>query len=140
MAGRERAVPGMDRAAAVVCKLHFREPLRLDAERLAALYLTLGEARARRAVAGALHELAALAAGASARALGGPETDPRAAIRRAGEIAEALGLVGVARAACDVVEAEEAGDAPAAAATRARLARLGLEAARSVSRIQDLSG
>ena len=140
MAGRERAVPEQHNAGAVVCQLRFREPLRLDAERLAALYVTLGEARARRAVAGALREMAALAAGAPARRRGVAGHDPREATQRAGEIAEALGLVAVARAACDVLDAEEAGDAPAAAATRARLARLGAEAARSVSRIQDLSG
>ena len=122
-------------AGSRIVPLHPAEPLRLDAERLAALFLELGEARAHAALTRAIDEVEQLL---DQTGRGDPAAR-NAEIARLGEIAEALGLVAVARAACDAVEADEAGDSHAAAAIRARLHRLTREAMRSVWRLRDLS-
>ena len=101
------------------------EQVRVDPDRLGALYYNLGEAGAENAVCRAMETLALrLGELPRLRDSGDLEALGRAARRMVG-IAEEIGMTTLARVAGDVENACSYGDATAAAATSARLSRIG---------------
>lgn len=116
------------------------EPLRLDPERLADMFVDLGERRAADLIALSLARLEALGQALDS-AVAQMRRDDCAA--RAGDIAalsEALGLVSLAQAAQGVAEAAGSGDPVALAATWARLRRIAARSHRIAAELQHRSG
>ncbi|MGB8624062.1 MAG: hypothetical protein WCD16_14710 [Paracoccaceae bacterium] len=116
------------------------EPLGMDAERLAAIYVELGEARATAAVASAMEELAV----ALERMRGLRQTSRIPALAqlaaRVRDIAEPLGMLSLSLVACDVTDAAQTGDGVALSATLARMERVANRSLKMVWDLQDLSG
>ncbi|WP_212523814.1 hypothetical protein [Actibacterium sp. MT2.3-13A] len=116
------------------------EPLRLDPEGLAALYLEIGEARAPEVLAEALRDLAEGVARARELRRDGRLFDLALCADRLERIAGAIGLTGLARVAADVADLSESGDRAALAATLARLDRVAHQSLRMIWRLQEMSG
>lgn len=105
--------------------LQQRESVRLDADRLEALYLELGETSAEDVVCRALEELAARLGHAERCYREGRFDEMRKNSRSLIAIAEQIGMALLARVAGDVTASIDAGDHNALAATFARLLRIG---------------
>ncbi|MBK1637159.1 hypothetical protein [Rhodovulum adriaticum] len=124
----------------VIVTMRQDEPLRLDSERLADMFLDLGEARAADLLSLSLVRLEGLLE-ALALAVGhGRAAD---CIDFAGQIAalgDALGLLSLGDAARGVVRAAASGDAVALAATQARLIRIARRSQRIAAELQHRSG
>jgi len=119
--------------------LHHREGVRLDPDRVVALYAELGEAGAEAVMCRSIEELAVQLA-ALQKAAQAPDAVALAeAGRRLGRLAEQIGMVSLARVASDVAQAALGGDAPAVAATMARLVRIGDRSLTAVWDMQDMS-
>ncbi|VVT13797.1 conserved hypothetical protein [Roseovarius sp. EC-HK134] len=108
-----------------VTLLKQQEQVRLDAHRLAALYLQLGDRNAEDVVCRALEELAARLTHAERLYREGQMADLRKCVRSLIAIADQIGMLHLARVAGDVTGSIDAGDANALAATFARLLRIG---------------
>lgn len=108
-----------------VTLLKQREQVRLDAHRLEALYLQLGESGAEDVVCRALKELAARLEHAGRLYLEGRFADMRKCARSLIAIADQIGMQHLARVAGDVTYCIDAGNPNALAATFARLLRIG---------------
>jgi hypothetical protein len=111
------------------------ETVRLDADRLEALYLQLGESNAEDVVCRALEELAARLSHSERCHREGRLEDMRKSTRSLIAIADQIGMQLLARVASDVTGCIDAGDRNALAATFARLLRIG---ERSLCEIWDL--
>lgn len=111
------------------------ETVRLDADRLEALYLQLGESNAEDVVCRALEELAARLSHSERCHREGRLEDMRKSTRSLIAIADQIGMQLLARVAGDVTGCIDAGDHNALAATFARLLRIG---ERSLCEIWDL--
>lgn len=107
-----------------VTRLKQREPVRLDADRIEALYHRLGESGAEDVVCRALEEVALRLAQAErcyrAALFGNMRKSSRGLIA----IAEEIGMTHLARVAGDVTLCIDRGDATALAATFTRLLRI----------------
>lgn len=116
------------------------EPLLMDPERLAGIYVEMGEARAQAAVSCAMEELAVT----MERLRGLLRTGRRRALSDAAlrirDIAEPLGLSSLAQVAGDVAAVADRGDAAALGAVTARLERVSNRSLKMVWDLQDLSG
>lgn len=119
-----------------VTLLKQQEQVRLDAHRLATLYLQLGETNAEDVVCRALEELAARLTHAEWLYREGRLTDLRKCARSLIAIADQIGMFHLARVAGDVTGCIDASDTHAVAATFARLLRIG---ERSLCEIWDMS-
>lgn len=106
-------------------KLEFSEPVRLDAERMAALYVELGETRAEAALCDAMERVALCLARIDRDSRNGDLTGIAREAHDLSAAADCIGMTGLARVARDVAECAEAGDLAALAAVLARLARVG---------------
>ncbi|SHL47725.1 hypothetical protein SAMN05444414_11573 [Roseovarius marisflavi] len=111
------------------------ETVRLDADRLEALYLQLGESNAEDVVCRALEELAARLSHSERCHREGRLEDMRKSTRSLIAIADQIGMQLLARVAGDVTGCIDVGDRNALAATFARLLRIG---ERSLCEIWDL--
>jgi len=111
------------------------ETVALDADRLEALYLQLGESNAEDVVCRALEELAARLSYSERCHREGRLEDMRKSTRSLIAIADQIGMEPLARVAGDVTECIDNGDRTALAATFARLLRIG---ERSLCEIWDL--
>lgn len=123
-----------------VIELWQEEPLCLDPERLADIYLELGESQAQDTVSRALHDL-----DFTLRRLRGLRRAGRidCLVRSSGRvssISETLGLSSMARVAGDVARAAACQDETALAATLARLERVANRSLKVVSDLHDMSG
>ncbi len=116
------------------------EPLWLDPERLAEIYVEMGEDRAQIVVSRATDDLTvALTRLRGYRRVGQGDALSRSAKRMA-TIAEPLGLSHLARVAQDVAAVALTGDDTALAATLARLERVAGRSLKIVTDLQDVSG
>ncbi len=111
------------------------ETVRLDADRLEALYLQLGESNAEDVVCRALEELAARLSHSERCHREERLEDMRKSTRSLIAIADQIGMQLLARVAGDVTGCIDHGDRNALAATFARLLRIG---ERSLCEIWDL--
>lgn len=119
--------------------LHHREGVRLDPDRVVALYAELGETPADAVLCRSIEELAVLIAAAQQAAregLAGALIDAAARLAR---LAEQIGMVTLARVAGDVGQVARLGDGAAVAATLARLVRIGDRSLTAVWDLQDMN-
>lgn len=115
------------------------ERVRLDQDRLADLYLQLGEAGAEDVVCRAMEELAVRLAHAARMYHQGQIPDLRKSVRSMAAISEQIGMQTLARVARDVTACIDAGDANAVAATMARLMRIAERSLTAVWDMQDMT-
>lgn len=115
--------------------LRHEEGVRLDPDRLVALYADLGESAAEQVMCRAMEELAQRLTEIQRFADEGNLAAMTRSARLLIKAAERVGMLTFARVARDVLRATEAADAVAQAATLARLVRIG---DRSVSAVWDL--
>lgn len=117
------------------------EPVAMDAERLAAIYVEMGDSRANAAVSRAMTDLSqTLDRLRTGIALGGSPRDIRRLAGHIRDIAEPLGLSSLSVAACNLADAAQAGQPVAIFATLARLERVATRSLKMVWDIHDLSG
>jgi hypothetical protein len=123
-----------------VCELRLDEPLQLDSERLADMFVELGEARATHLIALSIDRLEGLVEElerAVRQMRAGDCLDHAGQIRSLGD---ALGLLSLSNAAKGVTRAVQSRDEVAVAATLARLKRMALRSFRIAEELQHLSG
>ncbi|WP_095587288.1 hypothetical protein [Actibacterium ureilyticum] len=116
------------------------EPLRFDPERLADMYIELGEAQAQDAVERMLHDL-----DFTLRRIKGLRRAERygclsRSCERISDIATELGLSSLARVTRDVAITAACGDETALSATMSRLERVANRSLKIVSGLHDMSG
>jgi hypothetical protein len=124
---------------AVISVLHHQEGVRLDPDRVVALYAELGETGAEAVMCRAIEELALLLAALQQAACGGALGAVVEAASRLGGLATQIGMASLARVAGDVADAARRSDGAALAATLARLVRIGDRSLTAVWDMQDLS-
>ncbi|MDX1819853.1 MAG: hypothetical protein R3197_03060 [Paracoccaceae bacterium] len=122
-----------------VVMLTQNERVRLDQDRLADLYLQLGEAGAEDVVCRAMEELAVRLAHAARMYHQGQIPELRKSVRSMAAISEQIGMQMLARVARDVTSCIDAGDANAVAATVARLMRIAERSLTAVWDMQDMT-
>ena len=118
-----------------VLKIRLHEKVRVDQDKLAALYAQLGEAAAEDVVCRAMEELALRLSHCSRMHSAAEWADLLKCVRSLIAIADQIGMLVLARVAHDVIEALDGHDTPAVAATLARLLRIGEQ---SLTAIWDL--
>lgn len=119
----------------VLAVLRHEEGVRLDPDRLVALYSELGESGAERVIFRAMEELAARLSEMLKHADDGRADRLIRSARLLAKVADQVGMATLARVASDVVASAETADGTAQAATLARLIRIG---ERSLTAIWDL--
>lgn len=124
---------------AEISVLHHQEGVRLDPDRVVALYAELGEAGAEAEMCRSIEELAAQLGSLQQAARAANAAALVEASGRLGRLAEQIGMVSLARVAADVGTAALRGDAAGMAATLARLVRVGDRSLTAVWDMQDLS-
>ncbi|SMX30650.1 hypothetical protein [Actibacterium lipolyticum] len=124
----------------VITKLWQDEALRMDPERLAAIYVDMGEARAQVAVSRAMEDLAITLERIKGLARVGRLADLAEKALRVRDIAEPLGLSSLSKAAANLAEVGGTKNPVALAATLARLERVANRSLKMVWDLQDLSG
>lgn len=122
-----------------VTMLMQNEAVRLDQERLRALYGQLGEAGAEDVICRAMEELAIRLTCAERMYRSGQVSDLRKSVRSMAAIADQVGMYLLARVARDVTSVIDLGNENALAATLARLLRIGDRSLTAVWDIRDLS-
>jgi hypothetical protein len=115
------------------------ETVRLDQDRLNALYGQMGEAGAEDVICRAMEELAIRLTCAERMYRSGQSGDLRKSVRSMAAIADQVGMHLLARVARDVACVIDLGDDHALAATLARLLRIGDRSLTAVWDIRDLS-
>lgn len=115
------------------------EQVRLDPDRLGALYHQMGEANAEDVICRAVEELAVRMAHCEKHWRAGDWITLRKNTRSLVAIADQIGMTKLSRVAADVTDAIDSNDAVAAAATLARLLRVGERSLTAVWDLQDLS-
>lgn len=116
-----------------------KEQVRLDPDRLAALYLQLGEANAEDVICRAVEELAVRLSHCEKLWRNEEWANLRKSARSLVAIADQVGMPKLARVARDVTNSLDAGDVVAAAATLTRLLRVGERSLTAVWDLHDLS-
>ncbi len=122
-----------------VTQLRHEEGVRLDSERIAALYAELGDTGAEHVICRAVEEMAVRLTEMEGQRRG---TDLAPFCRNArclGRLAGQVGMTGLARVANDVAASAVAGEPAAASATWARLLRIGDRSLTAVWDVRDLS-
>jgi len=119
--------------------LHQSEGVRLNPDRVVALYAELGEARAEAVMCRSIEELAVQIAAAQQAAQAGQAGALVEAAARLARLAEQIGMASLARVAGDVAQTARRGDSAALAATLARLVRIGDRSLTAVWDLQDMS-
>ncbi len=122
-----------------ITTLNPAETVRLDRDRLNALYVELGEAGAEDIVCRAIEELAVRLAHCERCWRQGHDAELRKNARSLISISEQIGMCGIARVAGDVTTTIDNGDDTARAATLFRLIRMGDRSLTAVWNLRDLS-
>ncbi len=122
-----------------VLKIRPNENVRVDQDRLGALYAELGEAAAEDVVCRAMEELAVRLSHCSRLHSDDQWAELRKCTRSLIAIADQIGMLVLARVAGDVIETLDAGDIPAIGATLARLLRIGEQSLTAIWDVQDLT-
>ncbi|OED46784.1 hypothetical protein [Leisingera sp. S232] len=115
------------------------ETVRLDPDKLSALYDQLGEAGAEDVVCRAIEEMAVRLTHCERLWRQNDMANLRKSARSLIAIAEQIGMTALARIASDVTEAVDAEDAPAVAAILFRLMRVGERSLTAVWDQQDMT-
>lgn len=122
-----------------VISLNHEEAVRLDTDRLGALYRQMGEAGAEDVMCRAIEELAVRLSHCQRVWQQADDAALRKSARSLIAIADQIGMSALARVAGDVTDAVDTGDRVAQAATLARLIRTGERSLTAVWDLQDLS-
>ncbi|UYV37076.1 hypothetical protein N4R57_19255 [Rhodobacteraceae bacterium D3-12] len=115
------------------------EAVRVDADKLEALYAQLGDVSAEDIVCRAMEELAVKLAQSERLYREGRRADMHKTARSIAAISEQIGMLMLARVAKQVTECIESGDEIALAAVLARLVRIGERSLTEIWELQDLS-
>lgn len=124
---------------ATLAVLRHEEGIRLDPDRLVALYSDLGEAGAEQVVCRAMEELAGRLTEIQRFADEGDLAAMGRSARLLIRVAEQVGMPTFARVAGDVLRATAAGDHAGQAATLARLVRIGDRSLNAVWDLHDMT-
>lgn len=116
------------------------EPLSVDSDRLADMFVDLGESRAADLVALSVERLEELMASLDMAAAQVRPDDCLDLVGQIRTLGDSLGLLSLSIAARGVARAVQSGDAVAIAATMARLRRLALRSFRIAAELQHRSG
>ncbi|WP_298916815.1 hypothetical protein [uncultured Roseobacter sp.] len=122
-----------------VLKIRLKETVHVDQDRLGALYAELGEAAAEDVVCRAMEELALRLSHCSRLHSAANYDELRKCSRSLIAIAEQIGMHVLARVSADVINAIDATDGPAIAATLARLIRTGEQSLTAIWDLQDIT-
>lgn len=122
-----------------ILKIRLSETVRVDQDRLVALYSELGEAAAEDVVCRAMEELALRLSHCSRLHSAEHWEDLRKCARSLIAISEQIGMMVLARVAGDVIKTIDAGDIPALGATVARLLRIGEQSLTAIWDLQDIT-
>ncbi len=128
----------MNVVANILTVMH-SETVRLDPDKLSALYDQLGEAGAEDVVCRAIEEMAVRLTHCERLWRQNDMANLRKSARSLIAIAEQIGMTALARIASDVTEAVDAEDAPAVAAILFRLMRVGERSLTAVWDQQDMT-
>ena len=120
---------------AILAWLVHEEGVRLDGDRLVALYAELGEAAAEAVICRAMEDLATALADLQRLAVVRDLAGMPGRARQLARVARDLGMDSLCRVALDLEVCVDRGDMPALAAVLARLVRIG---ARSLTAVWDL--
>lgn len=124
---------------ATLAVLRHDEPVRIDPDRLMALYADLGESGATEVVCRAMEELAGRLTEIQRFVDEGDAAAMHRSARLLIRVAEQIGMLTLARVARDVLRTTLAGDAAGQAATLARLVRIGDRSLNAVWDLRDLT-
>lgn len=127
------------RSAAEISALRHEEGVRLDPDRLGALYAELGHVAAEHVVCRAMEELAIRLTDMQRFAAAGDYEALRRSGRMLAKVAEQIGMTSFARVAASVCDCAARRDVAALGATMARLVRIGDRSLTAVWDLQDLS-
>lgn len=127
------------RPAAEVSALRHEEGVRLDPDRIGALYGELGHAAAESVVCRAMEELAVRISDIRRFHEAGDVEAVQRSGRLLAKVAEQVGMTSLARVAADVCDSAEMRDPAALGATVARLVRIGDRSLTAIWDLQDLS-
>lgn len=122
-----------------VLKIGLKESVRVDHDRLGALYAQLGEAAAEDVVCRAMEELALRLSHCSRLHTDKNWDDLRKCARSLIAISDQIGMFALARVSADVINCIDAGDTTATAATLARLLRIGEQSLTAIWDLQDIT-
>lgn len=122
-----------------VLKIRLDETVRVDHDRLGALYAELGADAAEDVVCRAMEELALRLSHCSRMYNSGKIRELRKCAKSLIAISEQIGMIALARVAGDVVETIDARDTPATGATLARLLRIGERSLAAIWDLQDIT-
>ena len=122
-----------------VVTIDFQEKVRLDSDKMCALYYQLGAAGAEDVICRAMEELAVRLTEISKTDLPASPMDSCRELRLIAAIADQVGMAGLAKAARNVCECLNQNDPAALAATRARLERVGDVSLLEIWDVADLS-
>jgi len=122
-----------------VLKIRLSETVKVDQDRLGALYAQLGEAAAEDVVCRAMEELALRLSHCRRLHGAGQWDEMRKCTRSLIAISDQIGMLVLARVAGDVIETLDNGDIPATGATLARLLRIGEQSLTAIWDLQDIT-
>ena len=122
-----------------VLRIRLKETVRVDQDRLGALYAEMGESGAEDVVCRAMEELALRLSHCSRLHAAGNTGDLRKCTRSLIAIADQIGMHLLARVAGDVIGCIDAADANAMNATFARLLRIGEQSLTAIWDLQDIT-
>lgn len=126
-------------ALRAILRLQHSETVRLDQSQLDVLYQSLGPVGADKVVNHALEDLAVTLTRAGEQYRAGEIEALRLTVRALVAVAQQVGMTVLARVGRDVLDLSRTYDAPAFAATMARLERVGEASLVAVWDLQDLS-
>lgn len=122
-----------------VLKIRLKETVRVDQDRLGALYAELGEAGAEDVVCRAMEELALRLSHCSRLHSAGNIDELRKCTRSLVAISDQIGMHLLARVAGDVMACIDHGDMAALGATFSRLLRIGEQSLTAIWDLQDIT-
>lgn len=122
-----------------VLNIRLSETVHVDHDRLGALYAEMGADAAEDVVCRAMEELALRLSHSSRMYAEGEVPELRKCAKSLIAISEQIGMFKLARVASDVVKTVDAQDAPATAATLARLLRIGEQSLAAIWDLQDIT-
>jgi len=123
----------------IIADLRPEEGVRLDPDRLVALYVELGKTGAEQVISAAMEELAVQISAAQVAASQGAVADLAPAVRALARLAAQVGMTSLSRVAEDVAQCAARGDLVGQSATLARLVRIGDRSLTAVWDLQDVS-
>lgn len=130
---------GKGNGVAQISDLRPEEGVRLDPDRLAALYAEIGRSGAEQVISAAMEQLAVHLAAIQTAAQRRAAADLLRAVDALTRLAGQVGMTSLARVAGDVAGCAARGDPVGQAATLARLVRIGDRSLTAVWDLQDLS-